>query len=190
MNTLHNDKSKHAVVTHYTMNDEYGGHKYFAFGLNFGLRTQAIDFTTDQQEALKEMDACFLRAPREDGILTLYRGASLYANSPVMLDANALRFNEFLSTSLDVATACRFADSAEAWDGNGCVFKISYARHLPHVNISRGNDEEEVILPRGLVFRKVTWLRTEVEKLKISTSMYKGYTHFMGLEVMDVNNVK
>lgn len=95
----------------------------------------------------------------------------------------------FLSTSLGVATACRFADSAEAWGGNGCVFKILYARHLPHLNISRGSDEEEVILPRGLIFRKITWLKTEIEELKISTSMYKGYTHFMGLEVMGASNV-
>lgn len=94
MNTLRSNKNEHAVVTHYTMNDAYGGHEYFAFGLNLGLRMQAVNFTADQKEALKEMDACFLNSEKDDGILTLYRGASIYGNSPVMLDANVLRFNE------------------------------------------------------------------------------------------------
>lgn len=176
-----------SAILHYTMNDAYQGYENFAFGLNLDLRWRSPEVTANPQKqaGLAELDACFPVHSGATGTVVLYRGASLYDNSPEKTP-EGLFFRHFLSTSYDISTASRFADIAERHDGRGCLFRITYPKRLPLVDVSAGDDEKEVILPRGLVCRWVEWKMTDDEALRFGFSMSRGFENFMGLEVTGV----
>lgn len=147
----------------------------------FGKLTSFQDLTDHfaivVQKSIRELDQIFLKAPRLKTSVILYRGVSLSKeNVNKILDDGEITFKNFISTSPFSEFSMSFA-LGENGKNIAVMFEIDVkknTRFIPNSKALEGSineqwGDEEIIFPRNIRFKIVSWKIKNVKSVDEKT---------------------